>query len=137
VPLTFPDDPRPRDSRDGSLLLKPKQGFDSLRKDGWSLYTLGRRLGASDLGTYNPKATLPGGGKSDHAYNPARAFDLGNTQAFDVARAWWYYRHAKNRPEVEYVIYKSLIWSRDGGERKYTAGGHATHVHVSLRHPEV
>jgi hypothetical protein len=137
MPLTFPSDPRPRDSRDGSLLLKPKQGFDSLRKDGWSLYTLGRRLGASDLGTYNPGSTLPGGGKSDHAYNPARAFDLGNTAKFTPTLAWFYYRLCKKRPEVEYVIYRRKIWSRDGGEREYTAGGHDTHVHVSLRHPEV
>lgn len=135
MPLTFPHDNRPRESRSGALLLKPKQGFDSLRKDGWSLYSMGRRLGASDLGTYNPASTLPGGGKSDHAYRPSRAFDLGNTKAFTVEKAWWYFNHCRTRPEVEYVIYRDKIWSRTNGLRKYTAGGHETHVHVSLLHP--
>jgi hypothetical protein len=136
MPLTFPDDPRPRDSRDGSLLIKPRQGFDSLRRDGWALYTLGRRLGLSDLGTYNPASTLPGGGKSDHAYRPARAFDLGLTKAGTLERARWYFNHCRTRPEVEYVIFEDRIWSRTNGLRKYTAGGHATHVHVSLLHPD-
>jgi len=136
VPLTFPGDPRPRDTRDGSLLINPKQGFESLRKDGWALYTLARRLGARDSGTHNPTATLPGGGKSDHAYNPARAFDVSNTETFTTERAWWFYKQCKGRPEVEYVIYRNKIWSRTNGERAYTAGGHETHVHVSLKHPD-
>ena len=137
MPLSFPDDPRPRDARDGSLLLKPRQGFDSLRRDGWALYTLGRRLGLSDLGTYNPSSTLPGGGKSDHAFKPARAFDLGLTKTGTRERARWFYRLCKGRPEVEYVIFERRIWSRTNGERPYTAGGHETHVHVSLLHPDV
>jgi hypothetical protein len=137
VPLTFPSDSRPRDSRDGSLLRKPRQGFDSLRRAGWALYTLGRRLGLSDLGTHNPASTLPGGGKSDHAFWPARAFDLGLTKVGTRARARWYFKRCQGRPEVEYVIFEELIWSRTNGLRKYTAGGHMTHVHVSLRHPDV
>jgi len=136
VPLTFPDDPRPRCSRDGAVLIKPRQGFDSLRRDGWNLYSLGRRLGLSDLGTHNPASTLPGGGKSDHAYRPARAFDLGLTKAGTRERARWFYRHCKTRPEVEYVIFERKIWSRSRGEHEYTAGGHDTHVHVSLLHPD-
>jgi hypothetical protein len=134
MPLTFPGDPRPRCSRDGALLIKPRQGFASLRMDGWALYTLARRLGGRDSGTYNPASTLPGGGKSDHAYNPARAFDIGLTETFTPERARWFYRQCKGRPEVEYVIFAKLIWSRTNGERAYTAGGHETHVHVSLRH---
>lgn len=134
MPLTFPADSRPRDSRDGSLLLEPKQGFSSLRNDGWAAYTFARRLGLSDLGTYNPASTLPGGGKSDHAYNPARAFDVGLTKAGTRARARWFYAQMKGRPEVEYVIFEKKIWSVDKGEHAYTAGGHDTHVHVSLRH---
>lgn len=136
MPLTFPDDPRPRDSRAGALLIKPRQGFASLRRDGWALYSLGRRLGLSDLGTYNPDATLPGGGKSDHAFSPARAFDLGLTKAGTRERARRFYTLCKRRPEVEYVIFERKIWSRTNGERPYTAGGHDTHVHVSLLHPE-
>lgn len=134
MPLTFPDDARPRCSQDGAILVKPKQGFDSLRADGHALYSLGRRLGLSDLGTYNPASTLPGGGKSDHAFNPARAFDLGLTKAGTRERARWFYRHCKERAEVEYVIFEALIWSRDRGEHRYTAGGHEGHVHVSLLH---
>lgn len=132
--LTFPDDERPRCSHDGAVLIKPRQGFASLRRDGWELYALGRRLGLSDLGTYNPSSTLPGGGKSDHAYSPARAFDLGLTKAGTRERARWFYRHCRELPQVEYVIFEQLIWSRDRGEHAYTAGGHDTHVHVSLRH---
>lgn len=136
MPLTFPGDERPRDTRDGSLLIKPRQGFSSLRRDGWALYTLGRRLGARDSGTYNPSATLPGGGKSDHAYNPARAFDLSLTDAFTRERARWYFKRCQGRPEVEYVIFEDKIWSRSSGLHDYTAGGHLTHVHVSLLHPD-
>jgi hypothetical protein len=40
-------------------------------------YSMGIKRSFTDLGTYNPKSTLPGGGKSDHAYYPAWAFDLG------------------------------------------------------------
>lgn len=132
--VRFPGDARPRDTRDGSLLLKPRQGFDSLRQDGWAAYTMGRRLGFSDLGTYNPASTLPGGGKSDHAYHPARAFDLGLTTAGTRERARWYIKQMAGRPEVEYVIFERRIWSRDHGWHAYTAGGHDTHVHVSLKH---
>lgn len=135
--IRFPGDPAPRDRRSGSKLLPPRQGFASLRSDGWELYTLGRRLGLRDLGTYNPAATLPGGGKSDHAYHPARAFDLGLTKAGTRERARWYFRHCRERAEVEYVIFERRIWSRTNGDRPYTAGGHDTHVHVSLRHPAV
>lgn len=137
MPLTFPGDPAPRNSRDGAKLIEPKQGFRSLRRDGWAAYTMGRRLGLSDLGTYNPASTLPGGGKSDHAYNPARAFDFGLTRLGTRERARWFYRQMRGRPEIEYVIFERKIWSRDRGEHPYTAGGHDTHVHVSLRHPAV
>lgn len=133
--IRFPGDSRPRDRSDGSLLVRPKQGFSSLREDGWRLYTMGRRLGLSDLGTHNPSSTLPGGGKSDHAFFPARAFDLGLTKAGTRGRARWYFERVRGRPEVEYVIFERLIWSRERGLHAYTAGGHDTHVHVSLRHP--
>lgn len=135
--IRFPGDAAPRDSRSGAKLLKPRQGFASLRQDGWELYTLGRRLGLSDLGTFNPASTLPGGGKSDHAFDPARAFDLGLTKLGTRARARWFYRLCIGRPEVEYVIFERKIWSRERGEHAYTAGGHDTHVHVSLRHTPV
>ena len=60
----FPGDDRPRNARDGDLLIVPRQGFESLREDGWSPYTLGRRLGsASEL--RNALAVLEGRLKSN------------------------------------------------------------------------
>lgn len=138
--IKFPGDDRPRDERDGSLLTEPRQGFGSLVTALWPAYTLARRLGMPDLGTYNPSSTLPGGGKSDHAYSPARAFDVGLAKARggksgrEVAR--WFFRQMIDRPEVEYVIFEAKIWSRDRGLHAYTAGGHDGHVHVSFRHPD-
>ncbi|MGH7348052.1 MAG: hypothetical protein ACREK4_24315 [Candidatus Rokuibacteriota bacterium] len=134
MPIKFPGDERPRCARDGAALLEPRQGFKSLRADGWAAFSLGRRLGLRDVGTHNPSSTLPGGGKSDHAYWPSRAFDLAVTKAAPAARARWFFRQMIERPEVEYAIFADKIWSRDRGLHAYTAGGHETHVHVSLRH---
>jgi len=137
MPVKFPADGRPRCSRDGALLTEPKQGFTSLRRELWEAYTLARRLGLPDLGTYNPASTLPGGGKSDHAYHPARAFDVGLAgKGNGRRRARYFFRAMIDRPEIEYVIFEARIWSRAQGLHAYTAGGHETHVHVSLRHPE-
>lgn len=136
--IKFPGDERPRDKCDGSLLTEPRQGFKSLTRELWPAYTLARRLGMPDLGTHNPSSTLPGGGKSDHAYSPARAFDVGLAKARggetgrEVTR--WFFRRMIGRPEVEYVIFEQKIWSQSNGLRTYTAGGHETHVHVSARH---
>lgn len=135
--VRFPGDERPRDGRDGSLLVEPRQGFRSLVRALWPAYTLARRLGMPDLGTHNPSSTLPGGGKSDHTFWPARAFDVGLAKARggktgrEVTR--WFYAQMVGRPEVEYVIFERRIWSQRNGHRVYTAGGHETHVHVSLR----
>jgi hypothetical protein len=132
--ILFPGDPRARCPHDGALLIRPKQGWESLHADLWPAYTLGRRLGLSDLGTYNPASTLPGGGRSDHAYRPARAFDLGLTKRGTRERARYFFQRMIGRPEVEYVIFEDRIWSREKGLHAYTAGGHETHVHVSRRH---
>lgn len=132
--ILFPGDARARCPRDGAVLVKPKQGFASLRADLWPAYTLARRLGMPDLGTYNPASTLPGGGKSDHAYSPARAFDVGLPKENGKAKARYFFRQMIERPEVEYVIFEDKIWSRTKGLHAYTAGGHLTHVHVSGRH---
>jgi hypothetical protein len=133
--VRFPGDARNRCGRDGGLLLKPKQGFDSLAKELWELYTLARRLGLSDLGTYNPASTLPGGGKSDHTLGPpAFAFDAGLTKVGTRRRARFLFDSAISRPEVHYVIFEDKIWSTERGLHAYTAGGHETHVHVSGKH---
>jgi hypothetical protein len=114
-------------------LVEPRQGYSSLEQSLWADYALARHMGLSDLGTYNPSSTLPGGGKSDHAYYPARAFDAGFSPpigyAHPIARA--FFEAMVGRPEVGYVILGNVIWSRERGRHAYTAGGHAGHVHVS------
>ncbi len=122
-------------------LVKPKQGFESLTDDLWRNYTEGRNMGLSDLGTWNPDSKLPSGNPSDHATSrldgkicePACAFDLGfvpaTGQNHPVARS--FFNSMIGRPEVNYVILGTLIWSREHGLHAYTAGGHDGHVHVS------
>jgi hypothetical protein len=54
-------------------LVAPNQGYGSLTSRLWEAYSLGRNMGMSDLGTYNPASRLPSGRRSDHAYLPAKA----------------------------------------------------------------
>lgn len=116
-------------------LVEPLQGWESLHKSLWQAYSTGRLMGLTDLGTYNPASTLPGGGPSDHSVYPAYAFDLGCTpqtgQRNPTAKS--FFQKMVGRPEVEYVILGDLIWSRSRGLHSYTAGGHDNHVHVSGR----
>ena len=116
-------------------LVAPTQGFGSLDRRLWDAYSFGRGLGLSDLGTYNPASTLPGGGRSDHAYLPARAFDLGvePDTGYRNPAGRKFFDEMIGRPEVEYVILGDRIWSRSRGLRPYTAGNHANHAHVSGR----
>lgn len=116
-------------------VVAPKQGFHSLSPALWEGFSLGRRMGLTDLGTYNPSSTLPSGAKSDHAYWPARAFDLGFSPqiGWDNLNARAFFNSMVERPEVEYVILGNKIWSRDAGLHAYTGGGHDGHVHVSQR----
>jgi hypothetical protein len=92
-------------------------------------------MGLSDLGTYNPASTLPGGGKSDHAHYPARAFDLGiePDTGWNNLTARAFFNQMVDHPAVEYVILGDKIWSRSRGLHEYTAGGHLNHLHVSAR----
>ena len=115
-------------------LVEPNQGFQSLHQSLWEAYSIGRRGGLSDLGTFNPDSRLPSGRASDHSVYPAYAFDLGfdpdtgwaNEPARRVALA------IAGRPEVEYVILGNRIWTNDGrGWHAYTAGNHANHIHCS------
>jgi peptidoglycan hydrolase-like protein with peptidoglycan-binding domain len=117
-------------------LVEPTQGWGSLHVSLHSLYSLGRNLGMSDLGTYNPGSRLPSGSPSDHALYPARAFDLGIDPdigwAHDVART--YFQSLIGDARVGYLILGDRIWSRaraSEGVRPYTGGGHANHLHVS------
>ncbi len=116
-------------------LLAPAQGFGSLDRRLWDAYSFGRSLGLTDLGTYNPASTLPSGARSDHAYFPARAFDLGVSPdtGYSHPGGRRFFDEMIGRPEVEYVILGDRIWSRGRGLRSYSAGGHANHAHVSGR----
>lgn len=126
--FTVPNPPPPP-------LVEPNQGFHSLRVELWPAFSLGRNMGLSDLGTFNPASTLPSGGKSDHAYYPARAFDLGvepdTGYANPVGRSFFQTMVGN----CGYVILGDRIWSQaraSEGVRHYGGGGHSNHVHVSL-----
>lgn len=115
-------------------LVEPRQGFDSLHKSLWDIYSVGRRMGMFDLGTWNPASTLPSGGPSDHSVYPAYAFDLGidpdSGYAHPTGRAFFHI--CMTRPEVEYVILGNKIgFRRTGVIATYSDGGHSNHCHVS------
>lgn len=116
-------------------LIEPVQGFASLHPSLREAYSLGRHMGLSDLGTYNPSSRLPSGARSDHAVYPAMAFDLGvepdTGYANPVGRAFF---HAMiGRPEISYVILGDRIASAARGWelRLYSSGGHGNHAHAS------
>lgn len=118
-------------------LVEPRQGFQSLDSSLWLAYSMGRKRGFTDLGTY---AAKPG----DHGYWPAHAFDLGRSNRFFnkgwnylVARrlAKLYVKHHRAL-NVNYVILGDRIWSRQypywhhyGRDRT-----HFFHIHVSGVH---
>lgn len=115
--------------------VEPKQGFGSLDQSLWELFSAGRHMGLTDLGTFNPASRLPSGRPSDHAVYPARAFDLGFSPATGNKHpvASEFFKLCVGRPEVQYVILGSRIWSHQSGIYSYTGGGHEGHVHVSGR----
>lgn len=115
------------------VLIEPRQGFESLHRSLWEAYSIGRRAGLTDLGTYNPSSRLPSGAPSDHALWPAFAFDLGCSPqtGYENLVARRFFNDMVGKPEVNYVILGNKIWSRAAGLHTYTAGGHDNHVHVS------
>lgn len=124
-------------------LVEPRQGFESLDPSLWLAYSMGRKRGFTDLGTY---ANKPG----DHGYYPALAFDLGRRDRF-FNKGWNYIkarRLAKLYVEhhralnIDYVILGMRIWSRWGATQKkwdeqngwhpYQGDrSHMFHIHVS------
>ncbi len=118
------------------VLIEPKQGWNSLVKELWQDFSLGRSMGLSDLGTYNPNSRLPSGAPSDHAMWPAYAFDLGFSPQTGMANpvANKFFNLMVGRPEVHYVICGTSIWSVEEGLHSYTSGGHEGHVHTSGKH---
>lgn len=121
-------------------LVRPTQGFDSLCEELHLAYSMGRKRGFTDLGTYVNKP-LDHGGLPWARRKPAWAFDLGRAdkgfwqKAWGKAVAWRYVRllvkHNKAL-NVEYVIYRDRIWSRKNGWRPYSLNtSHFWHIHVS------
>ena len=107
-------------------------GPDSLAQPLWGLFNYALGQGFTNLGTHNPASRLPGGGISDHAVWPARAFDIGGfSGGYGNAKARRMFDWLRKQPGVEYVILGDKIWSRSRGLHAYTAGGHDTHIHVS------
>ena len=117
-------------------LIEPTQGFASLHRELWEDYSVGREMGLTDEGTYNPASRLPSGKPSDHAAYPAWAFDLGFApeNGWENGSARGFFQHLIGRPEIHYVILGDKIWSRERGVHAYTAGGHDGHVHTSGLH---
>jgi hypothetical protein len=126
------------------FLVEPRQGFDSLCEELHLAYSMGRKRGFTDLGTYVNKP-LDHGGTPWHRGRPAWAFDLGRSpshswyKAWGIAAAWRYVRllikHHKAL-NVEYVIYRDRIWSRDNGWSPYSRDrSHFYHIHVSGHWP--
>ena len=114
--------------------VKPNQGWNSLVKYMWDEYSIARSLHKlTDLGTYNPASRLPSGRPSDHAKYPARAMDLGFS-GYPHREAYNFFKDMMGEPEVEYVIYGNMIWSRASGLHHYGYGGHYNHIHVSGRY---
>lgn len=126
-------------------LVEPKQGWASLAPALYLAYSMGRKRGFTDLGTYVPKA-LDHGGLPWARRPPAWAFDLGRKDRF-LFKGWGYIvarRFAKFLWEnhralnIEYVILGHKIISRSKPYWHYypdTGGSHSFHIHVSGHWP--
>ena len=122
-------------------LVKPNQGWDSLADELHLAYSMGRKRGFTDLGTYVAKPGDHGGGPQGRK-PPAWAFDLGRKNRFffkgwgflparRLARLYWKHHEALN---IDYVILGRRLISR---AKPYwhplTTGDttHDFHIHVS------
>lgn len=124
-------------------LVEPRQGWDSLYECLWLAYSMGRKRGFYDVGTY---ANKPG----DHSYGD-RHGKPGEALAFDLRHKSWtgrfgwgwlnarrlarfYIRHAYAL-NVDYVIVGRRYASRRTGFKwvPLTTGdtSHDWHIHVS------
>ena len=121
-------------------LVEPRQGFDSLVPSLHLAYSMGRKRGFTDLGTY---ANKPG----DHGYWPAYAFDLGRYNRF-YNKGWNYlvarklanlYWKERNALGINYVILGKKIISRAKPYWHPLGTGdtsHMWHLHVSGVHDD-
>lgn len=125
--------PKGRPARGGRKKNVSFAGSDSLVEAGRGLMGYALSQGFTNLGTHNPASRLPGGGVSDHAKFPAEAFDIGGfSGGYSNARARQMFNWLIRQPGVKYAILGDKIWTRGRGLHAYTAGGHDTHIHVSL-----
>jgi len=123
-------------------LVEPRQGFSSLRPGLWLAYSMGRKRGYYDVGTYARKPGDHSWGDRNGFPRQALAFDLrrkgwlgrwgwGWVNARRLARFYWKHHQALN---INYVIVGRKIISRS---RPYwhplTTGdtSHDWHIHVS------
>lgn len=125
-------------------LVEPTQGWGSLCKELHLAYSMGRRRGFTDLGTYVNKP-LDHGGLPWARHPPAWAFDLGRKDRF-YNRGWnyltarrfakllWEHHEALN---VEYLILGDHIISRNRPTWHYYGPdkSHFYHLHVSGHWP--
>ena len=117
-------------------LVRPNQGWGSLHPTLHLAYSMGRKRGFTDLGTYVNK---PG----DHGVGPpARAFDLGRKNRFffkgwdylvarSLAKLYWEHHLALS---LDYVILgRKIISRRNPTWHPLTTGdtSHDFHIHVS------
>jgi len=132
-------------------LVKPNQGWGSLHSSLHLAYSMGRKRGFTDLGTFVAK---PGDHGWDRRRSMAAAFDLGSKDRF-YNRGWNYLKARKlallyvennEALNIEYVILGMRIWSRswararrgpkawskDRGWHEYEGDtSHMFHIHVS------
>ncbi len=97
----------------------------------WAPLALARKMGLSFMSGHRAGASIGGGGKrSDHAYYPSKAIDVGGSAA-DMRR---YARAVAGNRGVQTVIYGPVgIWIAGLGWRATSAGtyrDHLDHVHV-------
>ena len=125
-------------------LVEPRQGFHSLAPELHLAYSMARKRGYTDLGTYVNKPLDHGGHPNDRGM-PAWAFDLGRKDGFFWTRPWGVLMARrfvgfliKNHKalNIEYVIFRDGIWSRKNGWRYYGPDrSHFWHIHVSGHWP--
>lgn len=122
-------------------LVEPNQGWGSLHESLHLAYSMGRRRGFTDLGTFVNKG-------GDHGWLPsirmARAFDLGRAdrfrfQGFNYLIARRYANLlAKNAKAlgIRYIILGDRIWHKNYGKWMYFSNypkdkSHDFHLHIS------
>lgn len=120
-------------------LVEPRQGWGSLHRSMHLAYSIGRKRGFTDLGTYVDKPLDHGW---DDVHRMARAFDLGRRLPVFWRTKWgqrsaWAYCNLLVKEHqalgIDYVIFRDKIWSRRHPYWRYYGPdkSHFWHIHVS------